>query len=751
MIPILYEADAIDFNNNGIGALIDCTSCIVEEERNGIYECSFIYPVTGQHYSEINPDRIVKTKANEKSQNQLFRIYRITKPINGFVKIYCQHISYDLNKYVVTPFESIGTSAQAIIPEILEHARYSEDHYSSKYRDNRFSVNCYVNGNTKFKLEVPTEVKRCLGGMRGSVLDLFGGEYEWDNFTIKLYESRGVDSGATILYGKNLTDINQDISISSTYTSVYPYAVDSDNNVITLDNPIIEISNAPNTATAMTLPLDLSDKFEDGETITKEKLETIANEYITSNKPQNISDSIDISFAQLWQTEEYKNMSLLERVGLCDTVTVKYSTLGVSVKAKVIAYEYNSLTEKYEKITLGNTRSNFADMFNSKIGGDDLVKQIATAKSSLQKAIDRTTKKITGQSGGYVYISNRVATSGDIIDDEEIDEDIVLPDNKPGEILVMDKPTLSEATRMWRWNIGGLGYSDDGYNGPYETAITMNGEIVADFITAGHLDASVIDVGILKDRNNLNYWNLATGDFHLSSAAAATVISNSTQTQIYNKLTNNSANEGIYLEDGRLYLNASMINTGTLSADRIRTGIIRDTSNTTSINLSNGSIDISLQNQGKLNLWSSGVTIYHKSDKTKVATSMYLSVNDVGVLTAERVLIGTRDDEKLSLASSGVTIYHSSDKTKVATSMFLSAEEKGVLTAEEVFIGTRDDEKIFIYTDSNNKGCIIADEILVNDTINLAGDLIIKGQKLGFTTIENIAGARFNALGYFQS
>lgn len=653
MIPILYESTATDFNNNGIGVLVDCVSCIVEEERNGIYECTFTYPITGKFFSEITPDRIVKVYANEKAQKQLFRIYRTSRPINGIVTFYCQHISYDLNKYVVTPFQSIGTSATAVMTEILEHCQYSStDGYDSRYRDNRFTAIAYPGPTAQFKLEIPTEVKKCLGGMRGSVLDLFGGEYEWDNFTIRLHSSRGQDTGVTIRYGKNLTDIDQDIDLSSTYTSVYPYAIDADSDVITLDHPIVEIQNAPSTATAMTLPLDLSDKFDDDEDITKSRLSVLTGVYIARNHPEKIQNSIEVKFTQLWQTEEYKNIAPLEQVGLCDTVTVIYPTLNINVKSKVIAYKYNSLSEKYEEMTLGSARSNFSDMFNAKPDENDVEQEISATKSSLQKAIDRATKTINGQDGGYVYISNRVATNGDIIDDEEVDEDVFLPDGKPGEILIMDEPTISQAQKMWRWNIGGLGYSSNGYSGPFNLAITMQGEIVADFITTGVLDASIIKAGIIEDLAHKNYWNLQTGEFSLSSSAKGDVISSATQEQIYNILTNNSQNQGIYLQNGQLYINANMINTGYISANRISGGIISATNNKTTINLSNGEIaikqiDSETQAQtGALKINSFGIMfepVSNVNNNNNTGLSLSTTFSGAGFIEADYGQFGSQD------------------------------------------------------------------------------------------------------------
>ena len=118
MIPVLYVANETNFNHNGVGVLSDCVSCVVTEERNGIYECEFSYPITGAFYGEISPDRIVKVKASEYADGQLFRIYRSSKPINGIVKFYCQHISYDLNTNIVNPFKAESVNAVTALTRV---------------------------------------------------------------------------------------------------------------------------------------------------------------------------------------------------------------------------------------------------------------------------------------------------------------------------------------------------------------------------------------------------------------------------------------------------------------------------------------------------------------------------------------------------------------------------------------------------------------------------------------------------------
>ena len=217
MIPILYSANETTFTHNGIGRLVDCTKCTVTEERNGLFECEFRYPIEGQFYSEISLDRIIKAKPNEMSDDQLFRIYRISKPMKGIVSVYCQHISYDLAVNVVIPFSILNGSAQAAMNAIFNHL--------SKPNQYTYTCTATVGGTHNFKVETPISVRQALGGVEGSLLDVFGGEFEFDNFNIKLHQRRGQDRGVTILYGKNLTDAKAETNMTDAYTAILPRTI----------------------------------------------------------------------------------------------------------------------------------------------------------------------------------------------------------------------------------------------------------------------------------------------------------------------------------------------------------------------------------------------------------------------------------------------------------------------------------------------------------------------------------------------
>lgn len=215
MIPILYKSDVTNFTTFGIGALLDTLSCEVTEERNSVYECVLKYPITGQHYSEIARERIIKAKANDTSDPQAFRIYRITKPLNGIVTVYAQHISYDLTN-IATP---AWKSTMPIPPQMA-----IEQAFNAALSPHSFTFRTDYTTFKDFVIDKPKSLRSVLGGSAGSLVDLWGGEFEWDNFNVIHHQGRGANTGVVIEYGKNLTSLEHDTDITAVYTDLLPYA-----------------------------------------------------------------------------------------------------------------------------------------------------------------------------------------------------------------------------------------------------------------------------------------------------------------------------------------------------------------------------------------------------------------------------------------------------------------------------------------------------------------------------------------------
>lgn len=521
MNPVLYESTESTFETNGLGVLSDTISCQVVEERNGIFEITLEYPLTGIHYQEIKQRRIIFIKPNPYEDPQPFRIYRITKPLSGKITVYAQHISYDLSGVPVSPFSS--GSVTGALSGLKTNAAVT----------NPFSFWTDKTSTGDFAVTAPTSTRTLLGGSDGSILDVFGGEYKFDRWTVRLYNNRGKNSGVSIRYGKNLMDLQQDENISNVVTGIYPYWLSSEGELTELPEKIV---NAPGTYDFTRISaIDFSGDFE--EAPTEEQLRDRANDYISSNNVGVPTVSITVEFQPLEQTEEYKDIALLERVNLCDTVNVEYSELGVSATAKCVKTTYDALKDKYISIELGDAKTNIADTI---IQQQQEINEKPSV-SFLEQAVINATNWITGNKGGYVIFQRNA-------------------DGQPYEILIMDTPDINTATKVWRWNNGGLGYSSNGYEGPFATAITQDGAIVANFITTGTLQANLIKSGIIQSRDGRAYFNLDTGQI-----AATQLIAQSSAIGQYSAYIGKASNGGlgfIITRNGDMFFHTNANDTG---------------------------------------------------------------------------------------------------------------------------------------------------------------------------------------------
>ena len=460
MKPILYDSTEKQFTTNGIGTLADAISCTVIEERNGSYELEMEYPLGGINYDEIRNNRIILAMPSDGQKAQPFRVFKITRPIGGVVKIYAVHLSYDLSGIPVAPFTANDCSSA------LNGLK------SNSMIANPFEVWTDISGSGKYKQNSPASFRSRLAGTDGSILDSFGkgAELEFDRLTVKVHQNRGRDNGVTIRYGKNLTDLKQQESIENVRTGVIAYWYKEENN--TQDVIVGEIQyleNHTDYPKENIHVLDCSADFD--KKPDKQQLNMRAKQYIKANNIGVPKVSIDVSFIQLWQTEEYKNIVSLERVSLCDTVHVVFDKLGVNAVAKVIKTEFDVLNERYIKITLGEARSSFGEAIRE--ATKSTIQPLV--KSMVNIAVSNATANISGFSG---YVTKVTDANGNW-----------------SELVISDQADYQQARNVWRWSQGGLGFSSNGYAGPYTTAITADGHINGAMITAGTINANTVNVG----------------------------------------------------------------------------------------------------------------------------------------------------------------------------------------------------------------------------------------------------------------
>ena len=336
---LLYESSETQFETNGIGALSDAVSCVITEERNGAFELEMRYPITGVHYENIQYRNILMAKPNPFDGPQPFRIYRITRPINGIVTVYAQHITYDLNGIPVKPFHTYtieGTlSALSTNAAINNIFTYSTDKEAGMIGE--------------VETDVPLSARYILGGMEGSVLQTYRGEYYYNRFNVALLTNRGQNRGVVLRYGKNIVNLEQDEDYSELYTGVSPYWKGEDTTVY-LPETVLFVQGSYDFERI--LSLDMTEAFDTAPTA--DQLRAAAQNYIDNNNIGVPTASISISYAM---------DSDIESVHLCDTVQAVYTRLGVQASAKCVKTVYDELLGRYKEITLGSIRSNLADSY----------------------------------------------------------------------------------------------------------------------------------------------------------------------------------------------------------------------------------------------------------------------------------------------------------------------------------------------------------------------------------------------------
>lgn len=479
MIPKLYAADAFEYVTEGLGRLTECVSCTVMEERNGEYECQFEYPIGGKLYEQIKNGCVITCPHNETGDLQPFVIYRISKPINGVATFYAHHVSYLLSGIVLDPFRATSCASALSAMRDVGQPYNPFTYWTDKVTE------------AEFRVDVPVSARAILGGMEGSILDVFGGgEYEFDKYQVKLWQNRGTDSGVTIRYGKNLTDITDELDTLDVYDSVVPYWLSSEEDGQCIYGGVVVATGV--SSPTRTVVMDLSGEYQNAPTVAQ--LESKAQTILDRRRSWIPKRNIKIDFVALWQTEEYAQIAPLERVNLCDTVTVVYPELDVNVSAKVIKTVYNVLLDRYDEIELGEPRSSFGDVITAQT--DAALAKVPTT-SMMQAAIDYATSMITGGQGGHVvfrYDANE----------------------KPTEILIMDTEDESTAVNVLRINMNGIGFSSNGVNGPFTTAWTIDGHFVANFIDTGQLSANVIYGGVIQSVDGKNKWDLTGGLFSMT-------------------------------------------------------------------------------------------------------------------------------------------------------------------------------------------------------------------------------------------
>lgn len=497
MIPILFEASEQTFSTMGLGALKDCLSCYVTEERNGSYELELTYPITGARFGDLEVNRIILAKANYIDQEQPFRIYKITKPLDGIVTVNARHISYDLSGYPLAVGSSVSGLANAL----------TYINANSMVTPNPFTIAADHSSVGTFTPSPLRSIRQWLGGVEGSLLDAFGGEWHFDRFTATLCSARGSNRGVTIMYGKNLTQLTQEESSADLYSGVIPYYYQEDSNTYVEGT---KQSTGATLTPERVLALDCSDQFEN--TPTAGQLNSYAQRYITRSGLASPKVNLDIDFVQLDQ--------VTDRVDLCDTVTVYYSRLGITATAKCIKTVWDTLLDRYDSVTVGDAKTTLADTINdlqnaesggSSSGGEPIAQAI-------QAELDT----------GELFIGNSSLQTGAVIDCTNANRHARIGVSTTGLIGMYDS-----TNSKWAFFADASGnlYGQDSVRIPIIVSGTIAEASVtnrsyADFtISFGHTFASAPNVvATLTESNQTNYnFGVITCYVHSVTTTGATI------------------------------------------------------------------------------------------------------------------------------------------------------------------------------------------------------------------------------------
>ena len=592
MIPILFAPSATSFATNGIGRLSDTTEGKVIEELNGPYELELSYPKGGKYFKDISYSSIIVAKPFQNGSLQAFRVYKISKPMKGLIKVYARHISYQLNYIPCTMFS--GQSCKSVVANIkgsaVENCPFSfytdidnvasstsanllkndgkdsdivhgyvdynnrnivfgdvpfqyfwvkckpnTTYVITKKRSSIFVVGsttvkpnvtpltCYnlVRNNAATKIEYttganinyiacsfyseandgealadilnslvvkekgtytwmlsePKTIRSFLLGSDDSIQAIYGGEFEWDNYTVRLLNRRGSDKGVTIRYGKNLLDLTQEENIENTVTGIYPIWK-SDEAVVELTEKVI---HAPNASKFPYMRTEVHDFTSDFDTMpTEEELREMARLYIQKEEIGVPEVNLTVKFANLSETQEYAGILDLQTVNLGDTVTVEFPDLGVSSTQKVTKTEYDFLNERYTSVTIGNTVHTLADTIEEQM--NELSQKVSQAET--KNSIDRATGVLNAGRRGHVIIARN-------------DEGFA------NEIYFLDNENIALAKNVLRINVNGIGFSSNGMRGPYAQAWTLDGHLTLGGINNAAGTLEILDA----EGKQIGYWD----------------------------------------------------------------------------------------------------------------------------------------------------------------------------------------------------------------------------------------------------
>lgn len=402
MIPILYDKYEASFLSNGLGQLADCLSCVVTEELNGIYEVEFTYPMTGAYYEQlINYGGVLACTHDHNGDVQLFDIYKYTAPIDGIVTFYGSHVSYRLGGYIMNfgpvPFPENYTAPSTLFnywngPQGKARALF-KPLGTFVFSDHTGIVG--ASGDPYFSAKMPFSVRDAMLNTsetnayeNGSILQLWKGEWKFDNFDVYYYNKRGSDRGVQIRYGKNMSAVQRERDTSGIVSVIVAYWSNSDHSFIHAYDPVyytrMESDTSPWYANGEQVfsgdafffkppiihaqMMDVSSEFDTEPT--QEAIDSYCRAYMRKNRTWRAKDNITVEFLDLYGTPEYSGIEGLSNCLCGDYVSILYPQLGiVSSGVEIMSLTYDVLAERVTQMQLNTIKTTLAQVILESIGG----------------------------------------------------------------------------------------------------------------------------------------------------------------------------------------------------------------------------------------------------------------------------------------------------------------------------------------------------------------------------------------------
>lgn len=516
MKPILFDKAAdysSDFMTNGLGRL-DFISCKVTEERNGIFELEAEIAESALHASQLEMNSIISAPYYPNSPRQAFRVCQITKSITGRYKVYAQHISYQLTLIPTMPF-SIPASSHACQDTL-------DGFLLNAIENCPFTFSTDVTTVSSYTQTIPASIRSRMGGVEGSVIDQFGGEWEYNNYAVYLRTHRGITTpNVTLRYGKNITDLQQEQNIANTITGIVPYWIDAEgNNLVMLPERVIDGAHASSYPFRRTVQYDFSSSFETQPT--ESQLRAKAQAYVNQSGIGVPVVNLKVSFIDLAQTSEYKGIAALQNVKLCDEINVEFEKYGISTTAKIVKTVFDVLSERYESIEIGSMRSGLTTTIS-----DANANNIKTINYKLNQASAETDSKISTALEDYPTaqevqeeIDNATAwltESGGVI------RALKNANDEWTDILCCSATATATSGNVLRFNVNGIGFSSTGWNGTFTQAWTLDGRLVIG-------GTNVPSITVYDNQNNVIFqadatkivWNAANSSMSSNGTITAT-------------------------------------------------------------------------------------------------------------------------------------------------------------------------------------------------------------------------------------